>query len=184
MRKGDRDWQPSSVRNAYRKKKRKGSMNGSTDTPQPQAREDHTEGSDQDSPGTPYFLRPIVIAEQEERRSARITPQDYGTRWQSAYRSITGNRPLCGPKDYGAANLYLSRIRAAMAEGGWSPGEWGRLHTLEETWRKRAEGKDPVFEVMGNRGGRMSEGELQRVETVRRMIEIGELANGQRKKMR
>lgn len=182
--KGDRDWRPSKLkREAQKRKRERDRIAAGLPVPVPRTVA-MDEGGDSTSYRSPYFLNPLVMAEQEERRTARITPQDYGVRWHSAYQRMLGPRPKCGPKDYGAAYLYLGRIKQALEQGGWTPGEWGRLHKLEEKWQRRAEGKDPVFEVMGNRGGRMSEGELERVETVRRMIEIGELASGQTKKMR
>lgn len=122
------------------------------------------EGTDTTSSRTPSWMQPLVRSEREDRESAGITAKDYGTRWQSAYRVEIGNSPECGGGDREAARQFWSRIVAAIEKGGWTPAENNRLHLLERKWRKRKDGEDPRFEVIGTWRGNVTEEDRKRIE--------------------
>jgi hypothetical protein len=134
--------------------------------------------SEEDLGGTPYFLRGDIVADREMRESLGITAKDYGTRWQSAYRTLLGPRPECGPGDRSAAGLFWMKIRQALKQGGWTPGEWGRLYALERKWRKRRNGEDPRFEVMGTSTGRPSPGQAKEIHDRKVGEDMRKIAKG------
>ena len=51
--------------------------------------------------------------------------------------------------DRQTAHFVYKQIQVAMAKGGWTTNEWNRLHAMARTWRRRAEGRDRKFSVMG-----------------------------------
>lgn len=118
----------------------------------------------------PYSERPAEKSDADDRISLGITPADYGVKWRSAYADILGPRPVCGPRDHAKARLYLERIRLAINRGGWTNNEWTRLRRLERTWEKRAAGMDPVYEVVGNRGGKINQSEARLIQAIRVMM--------------
>lgn len=81
--------------------------------------------------------------------------QAHRRRLSAAYFAFTGPLPLrVAPADHDAARavvlkLELARIQAHPLTGS----ELTRLKSLIAKWRRRAEGKDPRFEVMGTRSG-------------------------------
>ena len=113
----------------------------------------YNEGSEGDGDRGPYWMNPLVEQERLEREALGITPADYGKSWKAAFRTITGDCPKLGPADHDGASLYLSRIRRAMDQSGWTPGEWNTLHALEKKWEARAEGNDIRIEVVGTYRG-------------------------------
>lgn len=74
----------------------------------------------------------------------------------SAYHDILGDSPVCEAGDRAAARAYLDKIDRAIEIGGWSAGERARLYRMRDKWAKRAEGRDPRFNVVGTRAGRLS----------------------------
>lgn len=114
---------------------------------------------------SPYGIRPLVVAEREEREARGITPADYGRKWKSAYRSLIGEVPLCGPGELGKARAFLERVRQAIEAGGWTPAENRRLWKMKRVWEARVSGHDPRFLVVGNVGGKLS-GEDRRLVQV------------------
>jgi hypothetical protein len=127
---------------------------------------DRESGSYQSGDHMPYFMLDIVRSDQEERDSAGITPADYGKRWKATFRTITGDAPVCGPRDHDTAMKYWRKLREAVERGGWSPGEWGSLVKAESTWRRRAHGRDPRFEVVGTRPGRVSSEDRKQIQVL------------------
>lgn len=85
----------------------------------------------------------------------------------SAWRSITGPAPVCRPADHIAARQYYSRLLKAIEHGGWTKGERQYLYVERDKWRKRAGGRDAVFEVAGTKGGRLSMSERAKIELLR-----------------
>lgn len=75
---------------------------------------------------------------------------------RSAYYAVIGDPPVCGPGDHASALAYLHKIELAIMTGGWSEYEAIRLKRLEARWRRRAFGRDPRFELVGTRVGRLS----------------------------
>ena len=114
----------------------------------------------------PYFMMPVVQAEQDERISAGITPKDYGKRWRATFRSITGDAPFCMPGDRDTARVYLRKVQTAIRQGGWSPSEWGSLSRAEKVWLRRVNGLDARFEVVGTRPGRLQFHERERMRAI------------------
>lgn len=126
----------------------------------------------------PYWMRPQVIADREDRQSQGITPQDYGKRWRATFRSITGDAPVCMPGDRTKAREYWVLVREAMQKGGWSPPEWGSLYRAEKTWRLRAHGLDARFEVLGTRPGRAVWEDRERIAQIKLALGMGKLSKG------
>lgn len=132
-------------------------------------------GEVEDSRETPYFLRGMVRADADARRALDIAPEDYGRRWQATWRRITGMAPACGPGDRGAARRYLAGVEAAldMASEEWTPSEQSHLYRIRRVWRRRAEGRDARFEVVGTRHGRVSGEEKKMIERLKFMLDLG-----------
>lgn len=139
----------------------------------------HSEEGDDSERRRPYWMHKIVQAEQEERKLLGITPKDYGKRWRSTIWSEIGEAPVCGPADHAQAETFWYRIVKAIdkaaygsdpEEGGWSPSERVRLYQLEKKWRKRKDGLDPRFEVVGTLRG--TPGPRERREIHDRLIEM------------
>lgn len=80
----------------------------------------------------------------------------YGSPRVSAYYAVIGPPPECGPSDHATALGYLHKIEAAIVQGGWSPWENIRLKKLAIKWSRRAFGRDPRFDAVGTREGRLS----------------------------
>ena len=133
-------------------------------------------GSDSDGDRTPYDMQGIVAAERAYRDSIGITQADYGTRWRAAFRTLTGDTPVCGPGERDKAAVYLYRVEQAIAQGGWTPGEWQSLRKLRTRWMARAEGTDARFEVVGTYTGRPSAQQRAEIHDRRVMAEIAILA--------
>lgn len=128
--------------------------------------------SDEDLGHTPYFLRGIVQSEQADRESMGITPADYGTRWQSAYRGEIGPTPVCAPADHAKAYAYLGKLKAVLGKDTWTPAERTRLRLMVKKWQIRAEGYDARFEVVGNMIGSPSPEQRKEIRDMRVMIAI------------
>jgi hypothetical protein len=58
--------------------------------------------------------------------------------------------PICLPRDYRSADLYIVQIRKALEGHGWSKRQRAILRNLFRTWTMRAEGRDPHFEQWGS----------------------------------
>lgn len=58
--------------------------------------------------------------------------------------------PICLPKDYRSAGLYLVQIRKALEGRGWSKRQRKILRDLFFKWTMRVEGRDPHFEQWGS----------------------------------
>lgn len=108
----------------------------------------------------------------------------HGWNWRAAYRMLIGDGPVCSPGDHGEAERYLRKIDQAIAAGEsggtkvYTKSEWGRLYRLQEKWRKRADGEDAVFEVRGNRGGKVTEEEKLAINKMKVAIEIVQISRG------
>lgn len=75
----------------------------------------------------------------------------------SGYFAILGDSPHCEPRDYATALAYLHKIETAISQGGWTPYETNRLQRLRTKWARRALGRDPRFDLVGTRPGRLPE---------------------------
>lgn len=91
-----------------------------------------------------------------------------------AYRDIIGTQPDCAPGDTKAAGQYLQRIEQAIAKGGWTRTDRSLLYRLRDKWRKRAEGNDPRFNVVGTRPGRLAAEQEMRIRELNGALAIGE----------
>lgn len=76
---------------------------------------------------------------------------------KAAFYAVTGPAPNCGPGDYALALAFLHKIEAAIVQGGWTPYETNRLKKMQKRWARRAFGKDPRFDLVGTRDGRLAE---------------------------
>jgi len=74
----------------------------------------------------------------------------------SAYYALIGAAPHCGPADTPTARSFLGRILAALELHDWTQDERNRLRLLRDKWKRRAEGKDPRFQAVGTRAGRVA----------------------------
>jgi len=74
----------------------------------------------------------------------------------SAYRSAIGDPPECGPADIEAAKRYLARVERVLEQSGWTRSERVQLYRLRDKWRRRVDGKDPRFNAVGTKPGRLS----------------------------
>lgn len=90
----------------------------------------------------------------------------------AGYRTILGDVPKCGPGDLDAAKRYLARIERALEHGGWTRSERNRLYRLRDKWQARADGKDPRYNVVGTRGGRLSPDEEIRIRDINARLSI------------
>jgi hypothetical protein len=78
-----------------------------------------------------------------------------GSPRRSGYFAVIGASPDCAPADYKTALAYLHLIEKALQEGGWTQYEFTRLNKLRAKWARRALGKDPRFDLVGTRAGRL-----------------------------
>lgn len=139
-------------------------------------KQERQQAANLDAEVTPYFLRSIIRAEQDERAGKGIVPADYGTKWRATFRAITGDAPVCAPGDRTRARVYWNKLKLAIQKGEWTPGEWGQLHSAERLWRRRWQGKDARFEVMGTRRGRPSSEDRAQIDTLIRVMGLMEIA--------
>jgi hypothetical protein len=132
--------------------------------------------SAQEQQDWPGWMRPMVLAERDERAALGITAKDYGKRWRAAYRTLTGDAPVCGPgilainKD--KARRYHGKLCEAIRVGGWTPSESIHLYKAEKVWRKRMLGQDARFEVLGTRPGRAAWEDRERMRAIEMVMEI------------
>jgi hypothetical protein len=75
---------------------------------------------------------------------------------ESSYRAALGDPPECAPGDIEGAKRYLARLDRMLERDGWTRSERVQLYRLRSKWRKRAEGKDPRFNAVGTKPGRLS----------------------------
>lgn len=73
----------------------------------------------------------------------------------SAYYADIGPSPECAAGDHAAALAYLHKIEQAIVKGGWTAWENIRLKKLRLLWERRAFGRDPRFDAVGTRDGRL-----------------------------
>lgn len=81
-----------------------------------------------------------------------------GGTWRRTYVSEVGETPTLQGGDHEGARSYLTLIEGLIERGGWTKSENAGLHKLKRKWKLRAEGWDPVFEVMGNPQGEKGKG--------------------------
>lgn len=146
--------------------------------PSHKPRPERESGTYQQGDSMPYFMLDIVRGDQDDRVSAGIGPRDYGKRWKATFRSITGDAPVCGPRDHDRALEYWRKLRTAVDRGGWSPSEWGSLVRSELIWRKRAHGLDPRFEVVGTRAGRVTVEDKRQIQVLEFTLQLAGLKRG------
>ena len=71
------------------------------------------------------------------------------------YYALLGPAPNCGPADHLTALKYLHRIELAIGQGHWTRVQRWKLSKLRQKWSARAFGRDPRFELVGTRTGRL-----------------------------
>lgn len=101
---------------------------------------------------------------EREGRDDRANRRGEG---RSAYHSIIGDLTEVSPRDFTTAQAIVARIGQAIALGGWTRNEWRRLHRLNLTWRRRAEGLDPRFNVVGTRKTGLSEEQRRQIKLIK-----------------
>lgn len=74
----------------------------------------------------------------------------------SAYYALIGPAPRCAPGDTSVARSFLERITTALEHTSWTRDERNRLRLLRDKWARRAKGKDPRFQAVGTRAGRVA----------------------------
>jgi hypothetical protein len=74
------------------------------------------------------------------------------------YLTLIGDSPTCAPDDREAAAAYLVRIEAVLSDtqATLTPAERHRLIEKRVIWRKRVDGRDPRFRLVGTKPGRLS----------------------------
>lgn len=81
-------------------------------------------------------------------------PRQMGIR---PFYDVIGQAPSCQPGDHATALAFVHRIEAAMLDKDrWNENDKTRLRALRQQWRRRAEGRDPRFELVGTRDGRLT----------------------------
>ena len=88
----------------------------------------------------------------------------------SRFREALGPPPVVDPGDHKAASSYVDHIISVTSRGGWSRVERKTLSQIKARWRLRAQGRDPRFEVVGNRAGRLTAIEQAQVERLRGLL--------------
>jgi hypothetical protein len=168
---------PNAQRTAHKTQRTCTQSNNATTELRPYKERDSEYSSE--SGRSPYFLNSKVREDQAVRERLGITPKDYGTCWHAAYREMIGERPELGPGDVDGARLYHSRIVAAIekgeSDGCWTDSETCRLKRMELKWRRRAEGLDARFQILGNRNGgtpRERVGDIRVLDTLMRLGKI------------
>jgi hypothetical protein len=73
---------------------------------------------------------------------------------QSRYLGLLP-RLKCGPGDHRAARAMVEKI-TELLEKKWKPNEQRRLRKMQTKWKRRAEGRDARFELVGNVAGRLA----------------------------
>lgn len=69
----------------------------------------------------------------------------------------------------------MARLEKAISQGDWARHEREHLYRERDRWRKRAEGKDARFEVVGNRPGRITDSEEAIVILLEMKLELDAL---------
>lgn len=114
------------------------------------------------------YLRGNELSDREEREAR-------GKDLSAAYRYILGPTPKCLPSDHLTAKIYLTRIEQAVEQGGWTRSEWARLRALRAKWKARAGGRDPRFNLVGNKVGGLRKIETANVrdrEIMQQMMDV------------
>lgn len=57
--------------------------------------------------------------------------------------------------DAAAARAYWRATCQLLDKGGWTRGEWAGLRRLEKRWRRRVDGDDARWNVVGAKPGRL-----------------------------
>lgn len=53
------------------------------------------------------------------------------------------------------ARRYYAAICRCLDIGGWTRGEWGGLRRMERRWRRRVDGEDARWAIVGAKAGRL-----------------------------
>jgi hypothetical protein len=89
-----------------------------------------------------------------------------------AYREVLGSAPDCAPGDTEAARRYLDKIAAVLAKGGLTRSDRSMLYRMRDKWQLRADGKDPRFNVVGTRPGRLAAEQENRIRELNAVLAI------------
>lgn len=79
----------------------------------------------------------------------------YTPKLKATYAHMLGPSPKCPPDAREEALAYFYRIRAVIDHGGWDKSENRRLHALKHKWKRRSEGKDIWFRLLGTASGKI-----------------------------
>lgn len=119
-----------------------------------------------DRNGGMRFFRRIDVADREERESLGVDRLKY------SWRTMTGPAPTVDNGDRVAARAYLIRLEAAIDQGGWSSSEASGLYLARKIWSARASGRDPRYDVVGNRQGALTKEETSDVKMRRIVLDM------------
>ena len=85
-------------------------------------------------------------------------------------RDFIGDPPLCGPDDRDTAQDQIKRLDAAIQHGGWTRCQQVRLYRLRAKWRRRADGQDLHYRLLGTAGGPIPRELRRRAAALRKSI--------------
>jgi hypothetical protein len=94
---------------------------------------------------------------------------------RAAYSYLIGEPIQLAPADYAGARDVLRKIEAAMYKGGWTRNEWRRLRAMWEKWKRRADGKDERFNLVGNKQGGVCKSDSTHLSTIQELRKIRKL---------
>lgn len=107
--------------------------------------------------------------------------RSWGTKLRSAYLRIVGDSPQLKPDDRAGARKHLSRIDTAIMHGGWTRGEWRRLHAMRQKWAARLDGEDARFKLYGTMQGGLTRHQQNEVDLHKTINKVKKgLLNGAR----
>jgi hypothetical protein len=90
-----------------------------------------------------------VLAPIRDRRG--LTPRR--PHYSRTFYNELGRAPTTASRD--EARVYYAAINRALDKGGWSRGEWAGLRRLEKRWRRRVDGDDTRWTIVGAKSGRL-----------------------------
>lgn len=74
-------------------------------------------------------------------------------RYSRSFYALLGIAPTTASRD--EARVYYAAILRAIDHGGWTRGEWAGLRRLETRWRRRVDGDDTRWTIVGAKSGRL-----------------------------
>lgn len=116
-------------------------------------------------------------AEDAQYRDA-YGPEPFGQRPRSAYLAVIGESPKAGADDRETARIYLAKIEAALDDEQLhlTHAERQRLRERRLVWKRRAEGTDPRYKLVGTKDGRLDRDVEYQIDQERKRIRKEEKA--------